>query len=276
MDAALLRSFAALARAEAGIHLLEGKEQLVAQRLAKRLRRLGLSDERAYLALLRGAGGAAELVHFLDAMATNFTCFFREREHFDALGAAAVRRAASGQRRLRFWSAAASSGEEPYTMAMVLEEALLGRDVDYRILATDLSTRALAEAVEGVYPEVRVARVPSQLRQRYFSRLDCRAGEGRRYAVGPALRERVAFARLNLATPPFPMRGPFDAVFCCNVMIYFDREVRQRLVAEIEHVLAPGGLLVLGRAETLNGIATALRPAGASTYQKLAPDGGRA
>jgi chemotaxis protein methyltransferase CheR len=274
MDASLLARFAALAHENAGIRLCDGKEELVAARIGRRLRALGLESERAYLDLLERDGGP-EIVHFLDAISTNFTGFFREEEHFAELAVEAAAWAAGGRRRLRFWSAAASSGEEPYSMAMVLEESLAGLDVDYRILATDLSTRALGVASLGVYGEARMAPVPRARRLRHFARVDGPGREGKAYRVVDAIRDRVAFARLNLAAPPFPMCGPIDAVLCRNVMIYFEQGVCQALVAEIERVLAPGGLLMIGHSETLNGLTTALRPERPSVYRKPDLAGGR-
>jgi chemotaxis protein methyltransferase CheR len=271
MEANLLRKFCDLAYEKAGISLTVEKGPLVTARLAKRLRALGLSSEREYLALLGGAGGEDELVNFLDAISTNFTCFFREETHFQHLTELLTSWLAEGRRKFRFWSAASSTGEEPYTMAIVLEEAFTGLDVDYRILATDISTRVLTTAREGVYGEAQISRVPKHLRHRYFSRSRGPAGVAETHQVLAALREKVTFARLNLSAPPFPMKGPFDVVFCRNVMIYFDQVVRQGLVSEIERVLAPGGLLMIGHAETLNGIATNLRPVRASTYRKAAP-----
>ncbi len=270
MEPALLRAFCDLVHEKAGITLTESKEPLITARLAKRLRALGLTDERQYLNVLEGPAGDDELVHFLDAISTNFTSFFREPDHFEHVTAQVGAWLSEGRRKFRFWSVAASSGEEPYTLAIVLAEAFAGRDIDYRILGTDISTRVLALAREATYTEAQIERVPGPLRHRYFARKTKAGAGGGTYQVVPALRERTTLARLNLAAPPFPMSGPMDIVLCRNVMIYFDQPVRQALVVEIERIMAPGGLLMIGHSETLNGIRTGLRPVQASTFQKPA------
>ena len=263
MDASLFRSFQALAYDQAGIALRDGKEALVEARIAKRLRALGLASAEEYLEYLGADAGGEELVQFLDAISTNFTSFYREPDHFEHLGAYLAERLAEGADRLRIWCAAASTGEEPYTLAITAAEALSGRDVDWKLLATDLSTRVLAAAKAGRYEARQVDRVPPRLRERYFRR----AGPDAFEAV-PELKRPISFARLNLAKPPFPMRGPFDAVFCRNVMIYFDSPGRQALIAEIERLLRPGGLLFIGHSETLSGLDTGLRLVRPSEYRR--------
>jgi chemotaxis protein methyltransferase CheR len=270
MESTTLRMFCELAYAKAGIALNASKEPLLAARLAKRLRALGLSSEKEYLKVLSGADGERELVNFLDAISTNFTSFFREEQHFQTLAATVSAWVSEGRRKLRFWSCAASTGEEPYSMAIVVQDAIGSAPVDFRILATDISTRVLSVARQGVYGKAQVERVPSKLRTGSFSTVAKPDGSVG-YAICSALRDRVAFARLNLSTPPFPMQGPIDAVLCRNVMIYFDQRVRQELVREIERVLAPGGYLMIGHSETLNGVATRLRPVEVSIYRKLQP-----
>jgi chemotaxis protein methyltransferase CheR len=263
MEAETFRAFQDLAHAKAGIYLRQGKAALVQARLARRLRELGLATEREYLERLRADPGE-EVVLFLDAISTNFTRFFREPDHFDTLAAWVTALRRGGQRRFRFWSAACSSGEEPYTAAMVLDPILEG--CDWRILATDLSTRVLARAARARYTEEDLAPVPAALRARYVEAVpDAEDGAG--FAIAPRLRERIVFRRLNLAARPYPMSGPLDAVFCRNVMIYFDRPMRQGLVGEIERLIRPGAPLFIGHSETLNGIPTRLRPERPSVYR---------
>ncbi len=261
MDKASFDYFREVAYTTAGIALSDGKQALVSSRLASRLRALGLPDERAYVNYLRGDESGAELVHFLDVISTNFTSFFRERDHFTELGLTAKRALASGRRRFRYWSAASSSGEEPWSMAMVLAEAL-GMETDWRILATDISTRVLRTAERGVYAAEQTQTIPPELRARWMSR----QGDGT-WSIVPALRPRVVYRRLNLATPPYPMQGPLDAVFCRNVMIYFDNRVRQGLITEVERLLEPGGLLCIGHTETLTGVRTTLDTERPSVYR---------
>lgn len=264
MDAECFQAFQKIAYDRAGIFLRPGKAVLVQARLAKRLRELGLGSEREYLARLRGEGGDEELVRFLDAISTNFTHFFREPDHFETLAQDATRSFKAGQRRFRLWCAACSSGEEPYTVAMVLDPILGG--CDWKILATDISTRVLTIAAQGVYGPAEVGSIPERLRAKYLERAPGVEGE-ERWRVSDALRSRIVFRRLNLAQRPYPLKGPLDAGFLRNVMIYFDRDMRQSVVSEIERLLRPGAPLFIGHSETLNGIQTRLRSERPSVYR---------
>jgi chemotaxis protein methyltransferase CheR len=267
MDARTFKDFQAIAYQKAGIFLREGKIALVQARLARRLRELGLANERAYLERLR-ADGDEEVVLFLDAISTNFTRFFREPDHFETLRQSMQAARAAGQRKFRFWSAASSSGEEPYTMAMVLDPLLEG--CDWRILATDISTRVLARAVTGSYGREEIEGIPPALLQQYLDQVAGDGGDGDgggAWVVKDRLKQRVVYRRLNLAGRPYPMSGPLDAIFCRNVMIYFDRPMRAGVVAEFERLLRPGGLLYVGHAETLNGLATRFRAERPSVYR---------
>jgi chemotaxis protein methyltransferase CheR len=264
MDARTFKDFQAIAYQKAGIALGDGKAALVQARLGKRLRELGLSSEREYLEVLR-ADGDDEVVLFLDAISTNFTKFYREPDHFKTLKDGVVAARAAGQTRFRFWSAASSSGEEPYTIAMVLEPVLQG--CDWKLLATDISTRVLARAVAGVYTSEEVQGIPPAVLQRYLDRLPPDAEGEPRWAVQDRLKAHVAYSRLNLVTRPYPIKGPFDAIFCRNVMIYFDRPMRAGVVGEFERVLRPGGPLFIGHSETLNGIVTRFKSERPSVYR---------
>jgi chemotaxis protein methyltransferase CheR len=264
VDAETFAAFQAFAYQKAGIFLREGKAALIQARLARRLRELGLADERAYLERLKGPDGEDEVVLFLDAISTNFTKFYREPDHFETLGELARAAKAAGQKRFRLWCAASSSGEEPYTIAMELER-ILGNG-DWKVLATDISTRVLALAVAGEYGAEEVESIPPEMMARAMDRLPDEGGLPR-WRVKPHLKERVVFRRLNLATRPYPMQGPLDAVFCRNVMIYFDQKMRAAVVGEFERLVRPGGLLVVGHSETLNGIASRFRSERPSVYR---------
>jgi chemotaxis protein methyltransferase CheR len=264
MEPETFKAFQEIAHEKAGIFLRPAKVALVQARLARRLRELGLASEREYLDRLVSDSGE-ELVLFLDAISTNFTHFFREADHFETLRASVAEARSKGQRKFRFWSAGCSSGEEPYTAAMVLDPVLEG--CDWRILATDLSTRVLARAAAGLYGEEELAGVPAPLRGRYLERAPDDAEGAPRFSISARLRERVVFRRLNLAARPYPMRGPLDAIFCRNVMIYFDLPMRAGLVGEFERLLRPGSPLFVGHSETLNGIATRLRSERPSVYR---------
>ncbi|NUQ00314.1 MAG: protein-glutamate O-methyltransferase [Armatimonadetes bacterium] len=264
-DTVAFRRLRELIQQQSGIELPGNKEALLAARLASRMRALGLISYHDYLAHVTADPGGEELVHLLDAVTTNVTSFYREPVHYRLLERQARRWVAAGASRLRLWSAACASGEEPYTLGMVLAETL-GYGVDWRILATDLSTRALRRAQEGCYSASRLTALPATLRQRYFQ--PAPSNGPRQWQVVPALRERVAFRRLNLASPPFPLRGGLDVVFCRNVMIYFDQATRRKLIDELVRLLKSDGLLCVGHAESLAGLTGSLTPLEPSAYAR--------
>ena len=270
MNVTVFDALRKLAYDQAGIAIRENKETLVSARIAKRMRQCGFQSESQYLDYLRGDQTGQEMVQFLDAISTNFTSFFRESDHFELLREEC---ASWGEQRtspVRVWCAAAATGEEPYTLAMTLAETLDARGLGWKVLATDISVTALRHAAAGVYDTARLEQVPPSLRRKYFEPAPAPlAGESGGRVV-TELSSRVMFRRLNLATPPFPMRGELDVVFCRNVMIYFDNRVRQRLVSEIERLLRPGGLLVVAHSETLNGIRSGFRVVRPSVYRKQA------
>lgn len=248
-----------------GIKLQPGKEELVKARLWRRLYTLGLRDYREYIDLIQGPAGAEELVAMVDALSTNKTSFFREPQHFEFLREQ-VRPRAPRLAPLRIWSAGCSTGEEPYSIAITLRQALpeaARRQV--RILATDISTRVLRIARAGLYAGAELAELPREVRTSCFT-VDPSAGPDR-YRVAEEVRAMVQFARLNLMTP-WPMRGPFDFIFCRNVMIYFDRPTQDQLVQGFGRLLAPGGHLLVGHSETLSGRAPDLQYRMPAVYQK--------
>ena len=202
-----------------------------------------------------------ESAKLVDELTTNKTSFFREASHFDVLRNKII--PSLKDRRLRIWSAGCSSGEEPYTLAMTVKEAGTALDgVDVRILATDLSERMLEKARAGVYAEETLADVAPPLRQKYFEP----AGE-EQWRVKPILKSLIQFAPLNLQQA-WPMKGPFNAIYCRNVMIYFDRETRQKLVTRYAELLAPGGFFFVGHSESLTGITHTLRYVEPAAYQR--------
>jgi chemotaxis protein methyltransferase CheR len=266
VDPKVFRGFKELAYQHAGIALRENKEVLVSARIAKRVRILGLDGDSQYLDYLMNDKTGAELLCFIDVISTNFTSFFREADHFETLEEELAERVLSGTKRIRVWCAAAATGEEPYTLGMTLSEALDGKVDDWRLLATDISLRALEVARQGSYESTRLEEVPKALRLKYFHK-DRERPDGTLRA-SQALRDKVTFKRLNLATPPFPLNGGLDVVFCRNVMIYFDLTVRQRLITEVERLLRPGGMLIIAHSETLSGIVTGLKVQRPSVYRK--------
>jgi chemotaxis protein methyltransferase CheR len=231
--------------------------------VGKRMRALGLDDERRYLDYLEADRTGEELVQFLDVISTNHTSFFREPDHFDLLRTLVDEWRRTGLRRLRIWCAASSTGEEPYSIVMTVLDVLQDPDIDFKVLATDISTRALTDARQGVYSIDKLTAIPRPFLERYFQRDD---GASEIYRVRDEVKQHVVFRRLNLAQPPFPMRGPLDIVFCRNVLIYFDLPVRQRLLTAISALLRPEGWLFLGHTETLTGITSGFRMARPSVF----------
>jgi chemotaxis protein methyltransferase CheR len=249
-----------LLRRVAGVHLRPGKEQLVRARLGKRLRLLGLASYAEYVRILDDGRHTAELHFMIDALTTNKTSFFREPQHLEFLRAL-LRKGWAADRPLRIWSAGCSSGEEPYSIAIVLLEEK--RDAGTRILATDISRRILAVARAGLYEAADISDVPRQLVHRHF----VRAGEdGSRYEVTGPARSLVRFASLNLMDD-WPMRGPFDLIFCRNVMIYFDPATREQLVRRFLKILQPAGYLFVGHSESLFGAIDGLTYVQPAVYQ---------
>ena len=249
-----------------GIKLHEGKESLVKSRLMKRLRVLGLSSFEKYIEYLKSDFSGSERRAAIDALTTNKTSFFRENEHFTFLRSRIVPRLAAERRQIRIWSAGCSSGEEPYSIAMALKEEL--SDIarrDVRILATDISARVLKVAQEAIYDSDEIRAIPADLLQKNFT---CtRVRPTRVYRVIEDVRKMVRFAQLNLMAN-WPMKGPFDAIFCRNVMIYFERPTQQWLVQRFWQLLESGGYLLVGHSERLTGTAHKFRYVRPATYVK--------
>ncbi len=264
--------FSEFIQAECGIKMPPGKKTMLEARLRKRLRAHGLETFEEYCDYVFGPGGLEEeLVHLLDVVTTNKTDFFRDESQFRfLLGIALPELARLGRgspRPLEVWSAGCSSGEEPWTIAMTCEEHRRAvAAFDYRIVATDLSTRVLGAAARGVYREDRTGAVPPELRRRYLMRSRDRSQGLVR--VVPELRERVSFRRVNLRRPPYPVRGELDVIFCRNVLIYFDREFQGQLLWAFTERLAPGGYLFLGHTESIQGMGLPLESLGGSVHRR--------
>jgi len=265
LDAATFEEICRLIYDRVGITLNEKKEALVQARLGKRLRTLGLTSYRDYIDLVNADESGEEITHLVDAITTNVTHFFRENHHFEFLATTLKPWAGEKQDRFRIWCAAAATGEEPYSIAITVLETL-GDRTDTRILATDISTRALAEARAARYPQRDTATVSDHILKTYFSRLS--SPEGAVYEVNDRARQLVTFARLNLSTPPFPMKGPFDVIFCRNVMIYFDNTVRKRLLDNCYGLLRPGGYLLVDHAKSLSGMLSNFKFVAPAIYVK--------
>ncbi len=259
----------------AGIALAPHKIEMVYSRLARRLRDLRLKDFDSYCALLEGEEGAKEVGFLVNALTTNLTSFYREAHHFDFLAQTALpelraRHAghASDRPRLRIWSAGCSSGPEPYTIAMVLASTFGAelRRWDARILATDIDTHMVDTARRGVYPADTAGSLPPAVRDRFTHRI--REDGEAKIAMHDELKRLITFKPLNLLEP-WPMRGPFDAIFCRNVLIYFDRAGRTQVIENFARLLAPHGYLFLGHSESLYGVSSSFRQTGPTIYRRI-------
>jgi chemotaxis protein methyltransferase CheR len=265
VKAAEFREVQALARDVFGLDLKQGKEGLVGARLSKRVRELGLGSIGEYLARVRSDRSGAELVSLIDALTTNFTSFLREPRHFELLRARILPELEDLDR-IRIWSAGCSSGEEPYSVLFSAAEHLgahrIGR---LRLLATDISTRALGRAEAGIYPEQRLLELPEPWRQKYFQAgFGASAGSVR---VRGEWRQRIEFSRLNLMER-FDRLGRFHVIFCRNVMIYFDKPTQEDLVRRFAAQLEPGGWPLIGHSEGLMGIRHDLRYVMPAVYRR--------
>jgi chemotaxis protein methyltransferase CheR len=249
---------------EAGIWLGTHKEALLSGRLAKRLRLLGIESMAEYYKLVTHPDQQHERSVLIDCITTNETHFFRESRHFDFLVSDVIpklqQQASSGTRskQIRVWSAGCSSGEEPYSLAMMLQSFLPAEDGwDVEILGTDISTRVLERAREGLYPIAKSQEIPTKYLREFMLR-----GQGESAAlmkVDAKLQKHVRFARLNLHADHYPISGEFDLIFCRNVLIYFDQSSKEKVVAGLLRHLSPAGLLFVGHAENLNGMAHDLK-----------------
>ena len=249
-----------------GIALGDTKRDLVYGRLRRRLRMLGLGSFAAYRSLLDGPEGAAERVRMVNAITTNLTGFFREMHHFEHLAREVLPklRGARGNRRLRIWSAGCSSGEEPYTIAMTLRAAMPDlAQWDARILATDIDTDMVAHGAAGLYDAQRAASIPEGYRRGAVQKQP----DGR-MAMGDPLRSLITFKPLNLLGQ-WPMRGPFDVIFCRNVVIYFDKPTQRALFDRYAEILAPDGHLYIGHSETLFRVSERFVHLGRTIYRKV-------
>jgi chemotaxis protein methyltransferase CheR len=245
----------------AGIALSASKQEMVYSRLARRLRATGISSFKDYLALLE-QNDAAEWEAFTNSLTTNLTAFFREEHHFPVL-AEHVKRDKGGP--INLWCCASSTGEEPYSMAITMAEAFGTLRPPVKILATDVDTNVLATAEAGVYPMERLEKMKPERLQRYFLRgTGARAGMAR---VRDELRALVSFRQLNLLDAGWPVRGPFHAIFCRNVMIYFDKTTQYGILRKFAPLLRPDGVMFAGHSESFHHAADLFRLRGKTVYE---------
>jgi chemotaxis protein methyltransferase CheR len=259
-----------LIQEHSGIGMPASKRVMLEGRLRRRLRSTGIASFDDYCEFLFNEGGLEqELVHLIDVVTTNKTDFFREPRHFDFLQATALPAlAATRPGTLRVWSAACSTGAEPYSVAMMLEEFCEGRsDITYSIVATDLSTEVLRTARAGIYPEDVIAPVPTRMRSKYV--MPAVASNRREVRIAPRLRSRIGFARLNLMGETYPVGKPMHLIFCRNVLIYFDRQTQGKVLQRLCQCLMPGGYLFIGHAESITGFDLPLKQAANTVFRRV-------
>lgn len=255
--------FQSLIHGITGIHLASSKKALLCGRLAKRLRGRNLAGFGEYYELVSSGRDPAELETCINLLTTNETYFFREAKHFDLLRQRILPLRQPGAT-FRAWSAACSSGEEPYTIAMVLAEAL-NTNGPWEVFASDISTAVLEKAKLGQYPLERARNIPDGMLKKYCLKgIDSQSGN---LLVDEALRKRVRFARINLNSA-LPQVGEFDVIFLRNVLIYFQPDVKRQVVARLANHLKPGGWFIIGHSESLNGLSDSLRPVMPTVYRK--------
>lgn len=254
------------------INLGTDKRELVAARLGKRLRALQLSSYRDYCNYLRSPNGNAELQNLVDVISTNHTYFFREPQHFEFIEHHVIpdylqNHQRKGNGRLRIWSSACSSGEEPYSIAICLETQRTSHPrLDWELDASDISTQILASARKGVYTEERLSGVPLDTKRRFFQKgVGPYAGY---YRMKAEVRDKISWHQMNLFDPSWPFTEPFHVIFCRNVMIYFDRPSQEELVARMSRLLVPGGYLMIGHSESLSGVRHSLKSLAPAIYRR--------
>lgn len=265
------KQIASMLHDETGIHLTESKVALVYSRLAKRLRALGLESFRDYCELVAGSEGLDERQQMICALTTNVTRFFREPHHFDHLTTVVLppllEKAKKGGR-VRLWSAACSNGPEPYSIALCVLSLLPdANNYDIRILATDIDTKMIGHARAGCYDSSVISQVPADLRNRWFVKTE--GAGGRMMGASDELRNLIAFKELNLIGQ-WPIKGPFQAIFCRNVVIYFEEQTQAKIWSRFAPLVEPGGMLYIGHSERLTGpAASEFNSVGVTAYQKL-------
>lgn len=259
---------ARLVKEKTGIVLADHKRDMVYGRLARRLRTLGMTDFKAYTDMIQGPAGDKELGSFVNALTTNLTKFFRENHHFEHLSNVALpevkaRQKGADKKRLRIWSAGSSSGEEPYSIAMTVQNALPSmREWDARILATDIDTDMLTKGSRGIYEKERAENIPDAYRAKFAENLPDGGIQ-----LKPNVREMISFKRLNLLGK-WPMKGPFDVIFCRNVVIYFDKPTQKVLFDRYAELLHDDGVLYVGHSENLFNVTDRFKLIERSTYKK--------
>ncbi|MEE9493875.1 MAG: protein-glutamate O-methyltransferase [Gammaproteobacteria bacterium] len=254
---------------QTGIDLSEGKRDLVYNRMTRRLRALAITSFSDYTRYLKGGNGEQELSNFINAITTNLTSFYREMHHFEYLGNEFVpelMKLHAVDKRIRIWSAGCSTGEEPYSLAMTLREAMPSIDSwDVKILATDLDSNVIETGRAGVYSQERVEGISNDRLKRWFKK---GSGENAgKVKVHPDLQSMISFRQLNLMKN-WPVKGPFDLIMCRNVVIYFDKPTQTKLFSRFANYLSNSGRLFVGHSESLAKVSTDFELIGKTVYKK--------
>lgn len=263
MEREVFEKFRTIIYKESGIVLPPEKISLLSNRIQKRLKALHLKDPRQYLQIIEIDKSGEELSNLVDVVSTNVTHFYREEAHFARLRDILASYKASQKKEIRIWCAAASSGEEPYTILFESLEVIDQSQQTVKILATDICTKVLRQAVEGRYSIESVSKIPANIINKYMQQ-----EHSGFVTVKPEYREKILFKKLNLISTPYPLRGKFDIIFCRNVMIYFDTSTRSKIVNEFSKLLNPDGYLIVSLSESLFGIEQEFAKLNGSVYQK--------
>jgi chemotaxis protein methyltransferase CheR len=242
-----------------GINLHDGKRSLVRSRVMKRIRKLGLTSFSEYINYLEHDDSGNEFLALVDVLTTNKTSFFRESEHFAFIRENVIPEMRG--RNVKWWSAGCSTGEEPVTCSIVLQEEQVATS-SVKILATDISREVVRTAKRGIYHEKRFKNVPPRIKQKYFNKVDAN-----RYQISKDIRKMITYGRLNLKRP-WPLDGPFHLIMCRNVMIYFNRQTQQKLVSRFREILEPGGYLFLGHSESVASADSGFENISPAVYRK--------
>ncbi len=252
-----------------GINLTDKKLSLVTGRLQKVLKQMNFSSFSEYIHYVENSTGTKALSELVNRISTNHTFFYREYDHFEFMMQVALPEIEAYHRNhnnnnIKLWCAASSSGEEPYTIIIHLLQYFGTNYSNWNagLLATDISEEALGKAVKGIYPDGALTNVPDSIKKKYFQKHDTN------YAISETIKKEVLYKKFNLMTPTFPFKGGFDIIFCRNVMIYFDRITKERLVNKLYQQLRPGGYLFIGHAETLNGLNTPFKYVKSAVFQR--------
>jgi len=266
MDQLTFEYFSQLIYRESGIVIGPQKASLLANRIQKRLRALGLSNPSEYVKIIETDASCTELVQLIDVVSTNVTFFYREERHFELYSQILADWRQEGRETFKVWCAAASSGEEPYTLAFEGAKALESKAMGLKLLATDISTHVLKKAIRAVYNSEQVTKIPEDIRQDYLVPFGPAGTD--LWQVVPHISQMVLFKKLNLIEFPYPIKGPLDIIFCRNVMIYFDIETRRKIIGQFERLLRPGGYLFLSHSENLLGIQHGFSKFDVSVFRK--------